>query len=148
MCSAEIMLQPPAVHRQDVRTMPRRIKKPAGLDLRMRFRIFCGEDIALGLGKVQLLKLVRETGSVRQAAAQMEMSYMRAWVLVRTMNQCFKKPLVNLARGGSQRGGAHLTPTGEIVLKLYERVERESLKATETTRRQLTALIKSGQSVS
>src|SRR5579863_7903713 len=119
--------------------MPKRVKEQAAQDLRMRFRIFCGEDIALGPGKVQLLKLVQETGSIRQAAVQMEMSYMRAWGLVRTMNKCFKAPLLNLARGGSQRGGATLTPTGETVLELYERMEDESLKATEVTRRQLTS---------
>ena len=122
--------------------MPRRVKKPEKINLRLRFRVFCGEDIALGPGKVQLLKFVRKTGSIRRAAAQMEMSYMRAWGLVRTMNQCFREPLVTSVRGGAQRGGARLTPTGATVLELYDQMEQEGLAATEATRRQLAALLK------
>lgn len=122
--------------------MPKRVKEPTDGQLRMRFRVFCGEDIALGPGKVQLLKLIRDTGSIRHAAADMEMSYMRAWGLIRTMNQCFKQPLVESARGGAQRGGAKLTPTGAIVLALYEQMERESLAATENTRKELVKLLR------
>ncbi len=115
--------------------MPRRAKKPANPDLRLRFRILCGEDIALGPGKVQLLKLVRDTGSIRQAALEMEMSYMRAWGLIRVMNTCFAEPLVESVRGGALGGGARLTPTGLNALALYERLESESLAATQATRR-------------
>lgn len=122
--------------------MPKRVKEPTDGTLRMRFRIFCGEDIALGPGKVQLLKLIRDTGSIRHAAAEMQMSYMRAWGLIRTMNQCFKQPLVESARGGAQRGGAKLTAVGAIVLALYEQMERESLAATESTRQELMKLLR------
>jgi molybdate transport system regulatory protein len=121
--------------------MPKRVNEPAAQSFRLRFRVFCGEDIALGPGKVQLLKLVQDTGSIRQAAAQMEMSYMRAWGLIRTMNRCFNEPLVESARGGSQRGGAKLTPAGATVLELYEQMETESLVATAGTRRKLAALL-------
>src|SRR5438874_5025947 len=33
-----------------------------------RMRVLCGEDIALGPGKVDLLALIGETGSIREAA--------------------------------------------------------------------------------
>ena len=66
--------------------MSKRAKEPAAMRLCPRFRLLCGEEVALGPGKVQLLKLVQETGSIRQAAMRMEMSYMRAWSLIRTMN--------------------------------------------------------------
>ena len=122
--------------------MPKRAKEPAAENLRLRFRVFYGKDIALGPGKAQLLKLVRDTGSIRQAAVRMEMSYMRAWGLVRTMNQCFNEPLVESVRGGSRHGGAKLTPTGAIALSLYEQIEKESLAATGKARRKLGALLK------
>lgn len=112
------------------------------MTVRFRFRVLCGSDIALGPGKAQLLRLVRETGSIRQAAREMEMSYMRAWGLIRTMNQCFNKPLVEAVRGGAWRGGAKLTSTGTAVLELYEQMEEESLAASERTRRRLTSLLK------
>ncbi len=66
--------------------------------LRPRMRVLCGGDIALGPGKVDLLALVGQTGSIREAAERMGMSYMRAWKLIKTMNACFKEPLVKAER--------------------------------------------------
>ena len=65
-----------------------------------RLRVLYGNEIALGPGKADLLAVVAETGSIREAAERMHMSYMRAWTLIRTMNRCFKEPLVVSIRGG------------------------------------------------
>ena len=94
-----------------------------------RLRVFCGEEIALGPGKCDLLALVAETGSIREAAARMGLSYMRAWTMIRTMNNCFKEPLVSAARGGKSHGGATLTNTGRAALQLYQEMEKRSLAA-------------------
>ena len=107
-----------------------------------RFRIMRGEDIALGPGKVDLLRHVQATGSISEAARQLGMSYMRAWSLVRTMNACFHEPLVAATRGGHRRGGATLTPTGEQVLALYARLEAESRSATRSASHELSKLLK------
>ncbi|MBI3874466.1 MAG: molybdenum transport protein, partial [Verrucomicrobia bacterium] len=50
--------------------------RPRKSELRPRFRVLCGKDIALGPGKADLLGLVAETGSIATAARQMGMSYM------------------------------------------------------------------------
>lgn len=89
-----------------------------------------GGTILLGPGKADLLEGVRDTGSLRQAAARLGMSYMRAWTLVKTMNGSFKEPLVALARGGARHGGATLTPAGIRVLALYRGMEKTCEKAT------------------
>jgi molybdate transport system regulatory protein len=102
------------------------------LALKPRFRVMAGRTIALGPGKMQLLQLVEETGSLRQAAKKMGMSYMRAWTLLRTMNRCFTANLVVSIRGGRRGGGAQLTPMGEKVLGLYREMERASVKASGT----------------
>ena len=65
-----------------------------------RLRIVTGKDIAFGPGKAELLALVAKTGSIGAAAKRMNMSYMRAWSLIQTMNQCFKEPLVIAVHGG------------------------------------------------
>lgn len=87
------------------------------------FRIYLGDEIALGPGKAELLRHIAETGSISEAARRMEMSYNRAWLLVRTMNRCFKEPLVAATRGGDSRGGAELTKVGRQILDLYEKLE-------------------------
>ena len=105
-------------------------KKSAGFILRSRLRVERGKEIALGPGKVELLKHIANTGSIAEAAERMGMSYMRAWKLVKTMEACFRQPLVEARRGGSARGGATLTKTGTEVLKLYREMEAACVLAT------------------
>ena len=88
--------------------------------MRLRPRLYHHDVIALGPGKAALLQSIAVTGSLRQSAAELAMSYTRAWSLVQTMNACFVSPLVATERGGAKRGAAHLTPRGQRVLALYD----------------------------
>jgi len=83
---------------------PKRISEGRPV-LRPRFRITRGNEIAFGPGKADLLDLVGETGSIGRAAQRMDMSYMRAWSLIQTMNACFKEPLIKAVHGGNEHGG-------------------------------------------
>lgn len=93
------------------------------LGLKARVRLQLGEDIALGPGKIELLMLIEETGSISAAARRMGMSYRRAWLLVETMNRCFASPLVETAQGGKGGGGADVSELGQQVLALYHQLE-------------------------
>lgn len=78
-----------------------------------------GDEIAMGPGKLELLDAIEATGSISAAARHMGMSYRRAWLLVDTMNRCFKSALVASSAGGPQGGGASLTALGEEVREAY-----------------------------
>jgi molybdate transport system regulatory protein len=106
-----------------------------------RLRVMRGEAIVLGPGKADLLEGIGRLGSLRDAANELGMSYMRAWTLVRTMNEEFRGPLVEFHRGGPARGGAELTPTGRAALRLYRSMEADSLRATKPTWRALRKLL-------
>jgi len=84
-----------------------------------------GSEIALGPGRVDLLELIEQTGSLRLAAKRMGVSYMRAWKLVKLTNGCFREPVVEVSRGGRTGGGAKLTRAGRRVHKLYREMERK-----------------------
>ena len=112
-------------------------RKEVRREFQVRPRLYHGGDIAIGPGKADLLEAVHAEGSIAAAAESMGMSYMRAWMLIRTMNGCFKAPLVQTKRGGAERGRAILTETGRSVLALYRRVETQSLQATQVIRKQL-----------
>jgi molybdate transport system regulatory protein len=86
-----------------------------------------GDVILLGPGKADLLEAIGRAGSIRGAAAELGMSYMRAWSLVRTMNEAFREPLVESTRGGG--GGAALTREGTKVLAIYRRMQERALQA-------------------
>jgi molybdate transport system regulatory protein len=106
-----------------------------------RIRILRGKAIALGPGKADLLALIAETGSINSAAKRMKMSYMRAWLLVKVMNDCFREPLVRTVRGGAEKGGAELTECGERVLQLYREMEDKSLEAIQSRWRSIQRLL-------
>ncbi len=104
---------------------------PSSNAVHPRLRVYHGDQIALGPGKVALLQAIDEAGTLAEAARRLGMSYMRAWKLLRTMNACFREPLVDSSRGGPGHGHATLTPTGRAVLALYRRMERETTQAIE-----------------
>ena len=89
-----------------------------------------GDLIALGPGKVDLLESIGKEGSISQAARERHLSYRRAWNMVDTMNQCFKKPLVVSVTGGKGGGGAILTDDGEKIIQLYRKMEKKAEDAT------------------
>lgn len=98
--------------------------------------------MVLGWGKILLLRQVRETGSIAEAARRMEISYNHAWTLIRSMNASFTAPLVEASRGGRGRGGALITATGDKVLQLYHEMAAECLKATEPQWNSLRRILK------
>ncbi len=94
-----------------------------------RLRVLMGSSIAMGPGKADLLQAIAEAGSISRAARRMGMSYRRAWLLVETMNQSFRTPLVQATRGGPGGGGARLTPLGHEALERYRDMEAKAQDA-------------------
>jgi len=88
-----------------------------------RLRLLRGSEIALGPGKVELIEGIAELGSIAAAGRRMGMSYRRAWMLVATMNRCFRRPVVEATKGGIHGGGARVTPFGLMVLAQYHELE-------------------------
>jgi len=107
-----------------------------------RLRVMCGRDAALGPGRVQLLELIGETGSLRAAAARMDMAYMTAWMHVKTLNRRFRSPVVAATRGGNAGGGAALTKMGRTAVALYHRMEERSQAAIRGDFRKFQALLR------
>ena len=97
-----------------------------------RLRITKGDDIAVGPGKIDLLEAIAATGSITAAAKRLGMSYRRAWLLVDTMNRCFRAPVVAAEDGGQRGGGAALTPLGAEAVRRYRRVEALAARAAAT----------------
>ena len=106
-----------------------------------RLRITLDRNVAIGPGKADILEGVAETGSIAAAGRRMGMGYRKAWLLVKTMNECFKTPLVDAKKGGEKGGGATLTPLGEEVLRRYRNMERLATEAAVSDMEALKALL-------
>jgi len=96
---------------------------------RTKLRVMFGPEIAIGPGKADLLEAIAATGSISQSARRLGMSYRRAWLLVDTMNRCFREPLVASAAGGARGGGARVTAFGTRVLAAFRAMEARAERA-------------------
>lgn len=73
-----------------------------------------------GEGPCRLLRLVEETGSLRCAAASMEMAYSKALKLIKQAEAALGYPLTQRSAGGRDGGGSTLTAEGKAFLGQYE----------------------------
>jgi molybdate transport system regulatory protein len=92
----------------------------------LKIQIACGDALAMGPGKADLLEAIIEYGSISAAGRALGMSYRRAWLLVDEMNRCFDPVVVETIKGGGRERGARVSPTGLAVLKAYRDMEREA----------------------
>lgn len=99
--------------------------------LKIKIQIFCGDEIAMGPGKADLLDAIEKHGSISAAGRALGMSYRRTWLLVDAMNRCWRDPLVDASAGGSHGGGAKVTPFGWSILEQYRALCQGSRNAAE-----------------
>lgn len=90
-----------------------------------RIWIKTGDEKVLGHGRVELLERIRDSGSIRQAALQMKMSYKQAWDMVNHLNTHFAAPLVISQRGGKGGGKAVLTDEGTRVINYFHQLQQQ-----------------------
>ena len=86
-------------------------------------RIHLNTETCIGPGKIQLLENIRACGSISAASRAMNMSYMRAWVLVNEINRICGRAAVERQKGGKNGGGAMLTPFGLSLVARYRKIE-------------------------
>ncbi|MDR1660401.1 MAG: LysR family transcriptional regulator [Desulfovibrio sp.] len=71
----------------------------------------------LGRGRMRLLELIQEKGSLKQAAAALGMSYRAAWGKIKESEIAWGAPL--LEKQGSNRQGFQLSGKGLELLSVY-----------------------------
>ena len=91
--------------------------------LKIKAQLYCGDELAMGPGKADLLEAIAREGSISGAGRAMGMSYRRSWLLVDSMNRCWRERLVETVAGGGQGRGASLTAMGRSVLAAYRALE-------------------------
>ncbi len=84
-------------------------------------------DSFMGIGIVWLLQGIRTFGSIKKAAEDMSMSYVKAHGILNTCEKELGKQLLIKSIGGNKRGGARLTDFAEYVIGKYT-VFQESVK--------------------
>lgn len=81
-----------------------------------------------GPGPVELLEKIEKTGSINQAARQMQMSYKKAWEIINALNANAGHPYVVTQTGGTSGGGSTITTEAMAMIARYRQL-REKFKA-------------------
>jgi molybdate transport system regulatory protein len=112
-------------------------------DLRITLKLDAGAIGGLGPGKVRLLELIEEHGSISAAGRSLGMSYRRAWLIVNSLNRMCTEPVVVRQVGGVHGGGAVLAPSGRELVRCYRRMQKKAAAAVSAELRQVGGLLKS-----
>lgn len=91
--------------------------------LKLKAQLLCGDELAMGPGRADLLEAIQRTGSISAAGREMGMSYRRTWLLVDSMNRCFSQRLVETHSGGGPLRGARVTAAGRDALARFRALE-------------------------
>ncbi|MDP3442706.1 MAG: LysR family transcriptional regulator [Ignavibacteria bacterium] len=87
------------------------------------FKIWIEDDMhnsILGDGKWQLLKAIDETGSLKDAMIQMDLTYRKTWDNLRRIEQKLGFPIIETERGGADGGRTVLSPQGKKIVALFD----------------------------
>lgn len=74
--------------------------------------------------RLDILRRIKETGSISEAARTAKISYKAAWQAVETLGNLAGTPLIEKAVGGMKGGGSRLTRAGEELLDLTVRLAK------------------------
>ena len=96
--------------------------------MRLSSRIWIdgGDGKTFGRGPARLLRGIEKTGSLRKAAAELGMSYNKAWWNIRTMEERLGFTLLHRSIGGTTGGGSTLTPEAADLLARFDALEQEA----------------------
>jgi molybdate transport system regulatory protein len=79
-----------------------------------------GGEGAFGPGKADLLRAIKENGSLNRAAAALGRSYRQIWGEINNAEKRLGFALVTRSRGGAGHGNTALTERGEKLLRAWD----------------------------
>jgi molybdate transport system regulatory protein len=89
--------------------------------MKVAFKVWLDkEGKVFGEGPYQLLKGIERTGSLHRAAADMKMSYRKAWTIIHQCEERLGFQLLGRKVGGVSGGGSTITSQGDEFLRKYE----------------------------
>jgi molybdate transport system regulatory protein len=101
--------------------------------VRIGFKVWLDNNgKAFGEGPYQLLKRIEKAGSLRKAAIEMEMSYRKAWLIIKRCEEKLGIELIERRAGGISGGGSFLTQSGKAFVGRYGKFREEAGEALES----------------
>lgn len=90
--------------------------------LKLRYKLWIEKDgeKAFGDGPLDILHRIERTGSLRQAAEEIKMSYSQAWNLIKDLEKRLGFNLLKRKVGGERGGGSEITEEARELMMKFE----------------------------
>jgi len=91
-------------------------------DMNLKVKIYLenSQGKFMGIGVLWLLRKIQECRSLRAAAAELGISYSKAFKMIENLEASLGRKVLERKKGGSDRSGASVTPFGEEFIELYD----------------------------
>ena len=116
-----------------------KVKLQEVMKLKLRYKIWIeknGEKV-FGDGPLDILYRVERTGSLRQAALEINMSYSQAWNLIKGLERRLGFNLLKRKVGGEKGGGSYLTKEAIDLKEKYMIFYRKAARNIDSIYRQI-----------
>lgn len=92
------------------------------MDINLKVKIYLEneKDKFMGIGVLWLLQKIEQKKSLRAAAAELGISYTKAFNMIKNLEQALDCQILERHRGGQNRDGSILTPFALEFIKLYD----------------------------
>ncbi len=96
--------------------------------MKLNYKLWLEEDDKklFGDGPCDILQLVNKLGSLRKAAAEINMSYSQAWNLIKDLEEKLGFKLLEKKVGGATGGGSKLTEKGKLLMDTFASFRNEA----------------------
>jgi molybdate transport system regulatory protein len=91
----------------------------------------------MGPRYLRFLDAVDRTGTIRAAGREVGWSYRTCLNRIREMERVLGAKVLATTRGGTQRGGARLTPEARRLVRLFARWKREAVRLSDVAFRKI-----------
>lgn len=95
------------------------------VNLKVKIYLENESDKFMGIGVLWLLQKVRMTRSLRAAAAELGISYSKAFRMIENLETSLGVDVLERRKGGVSRSGASLTSFGESFILLYDDFQKQ-----------------------
>ncbi len=83
------------------------------------------KELLFGKGKTEVLIEIQKTGSISQAAVNLEMNYKKTWSHIKLLQTNLKDILVQTTQGGGEDRGTKLTPLADEYIDKYKQLQTD-----------------------
>lgn len=88
--------------------------------MKVRYKVWLeDEKLVFGDGIASVLEMIKELGSINQAAVRLKMSYRQAWGQIKETEERLGIKLLDTKVGGESGGGAQLTEEARNIMQKY-----------------------------